>query len=296
MMKRRNFLWYSLLFVAGCAAGTNSPTVDETSPETLRLAVTDVQGLEDLERDYGPFKEALEEVWERPIEFFPVDSYTEAVPALQLGLVDLVVTGPSEYVLIRARTNAVPVIAITRPNYHAAIAVSEKSNIKSLAELKGKTIAMVKVGSTSGHLGPTKLLLDAGLNPKSDYEVVMLGREGSLEALKSGEVDAWAGPWLDYERFLRTEGFSEKEFPLVKKGLPLPNDVFVASSKLNPNLTGEIRSRMLEHQKKLIEALAIAPANDKFKTSKLIPADDSDYNMIREVYEALGQGQFFTPE
>ena len=76
----------------------------------------------------------------------------------------------------------------------------------------------------------------------------------------------------------------------------MPNDVFVASSKLNSNLTDEIRSRMVENQKKLIEALAIAPANYKFKTSEMIAADDSDYNMIREVYEALGQGQFFAPE
>jgi phosphonate transport system substrate-binding protein len=294
-MKRRNFLWYSLLFVAGCTAGTNSPTGGGSSPEALRLAVTDVQGKEDLDRDYGPFKQALEEVLERPIEFFPVDSYTEAVPALQLGLVDLVLTGPSEYVLIRTRTNAVPLTGITRPNYHAAIAVSSKSNIKSLAELKGKTIAMVKVGSTSGHLGPTKLLLEAGLNPKSDYKVEMLGREGSLEALKNGEVDAWGGPWLDYQRLVAALDL-ESEFPLLKKGPALPNDVFVASSKLNSNLTDEIRSRMVENQKKLIEALAIAPANNKFKTSEMIAADDSDYNMIREVYEALGQGQFFTAE
>ena len=142
-MKRRNFLWYSLLFVAGCTAGTNSPTGGGSSAEALRLAVTDVQGQEDLERDYGPFRLALEEALERPVEFFPVDSYTEAVPALQLGLVDLVLTGPSEYVLIRTRTNAVPLTAITRPNYHAAIAVSSKSDIKSLAELKGKTIALI---------------------------------------------------------------------------------------------------------------------------------------------------------
>jgi len=295
-MKRRNFLWYSLLFIAGCTTGTNSPRGGGSSPKVLELAVTDVQGEENLERDYGPFKQALEEVLERPIEFFPVDSYTEAVPALQLGLVDLVLTGPSEYVLIRARTNAVPLTGITRPNYHAAIAVSSKSNIKSLAELKDKSIAMIKVGSTSGHLGPTKLLLDAGLNPKSDYKVEMLGREGSLEALKNGEVDAWGGPLIDYQRLVAAQELSEREFPLLKKGPPLPNDVFVASSKLNPNLTDEIGSRMVENQKKLVEALAIAPANDKYKTSEMIAAEDSDYNMIREVYEALGQGQFFSPE
>lgn len=301
-MKRRNFLWYSLLFVVGCTTRrNNSDTVssnsnDLSSSEALRFVVTDVQGLEKLERDYESFRTALEDALGRKIEFFPVNSYTETVPALQFGQVDMALTGPSEYVVIRARTNAVPVVAITRPNYHAAIAIPTNSGIESVEGLRGKTIAMSKVGSTSGHIGPTKLLLDAGLDPKSDYKVLMLGQEGSLEALKNGRVDAWAGPWIDYNRFLRTEGLSERDIPLLKKGPLLPRDVFVLSSRIKPELIDDIRSRMVEHQTKLIKALTIAPANEKYKNSQFVTANDVDYNMIREVYQGIGEGQFFSGE
>lgn len=295
-MKRRNFIWYSLLFIAGCRAaknhsdGRDSRLSAGSQPARLRFALTDIQVLEKVQRYYGAFRTALEEVLEKKIEFVLVPKFTAAAAALQLDEVDLILTGPSEYVVIHSRTNAVAAIAITRPNYRAIIAVRADSKIKSVAQLKGKKIAMREVGSTSGHLGPTKLLIDAGLDPKSDVKTIMLGDNG-LIGLKNGSVDAWGGVPHKYEQFLQAEGLSESAFPLIAKGPLLPNDVFVASSKLAPGFVEEMRSRMVKNQDKLIQTLANADEG-KYKGSKLVLANDADYNMIREVYKAIGQAQF----
>ncbi|MGC9524281.1 MAG: phosphate/phosphite/phosphonate ABC transporter substrate-binding protein, partial [Limnospira sp.] len=258
MLDRRSFMGLALLFLVSCTATTQTALfapLGGDGVDSLKFAVTDVQGLDDLERDYEAFRAALEVALEREIEFYPVDSYTEAVSALQLGTIDIALTGPSEYVLIQARTNAIPVIAITRLNYHSAIAVPASSPVKTVADLKGKTIAMLKVGSTSGHLGPTEMLMEAGLDPKTDYKVKMLGREGSLKALKSGEVEAWGGPVIDYEQFLQEEGLSEADFFLLKKGPQLPNDVFVVNSNTDPQLIELWRDRAIARQQDLIAAL-----------------------------------------
>ena len=63
-MRRRSFLWSSLLFVAGCTAAThNSKTASKGSePEILKLAVAEIQGLEKLQQEYEPFRAALETV------------------------------------------------------------------------------------------------------------------------------------------------------------------------------------------------------------------------------------------
>jgi phosphonate transport system substrate-binding protein len=212
--------------------------------------------------------------------------------ALQAGTVDLSVVGPSEYVLIRARTNAIPLIAITRPNYHAAIALPPGSPVQAIADLKGKTIAMLKVGSTSGHLGPTEMFMSAGLDPKTDYEVKMLGREGSLAALKNGEVDAWAGPIIDYEVFLQEEGVSADEFRLLAKGPALPSDVLIVNSRTKAEELENWRDRLLGDQQAVISALASTPANSKYQESTLISVEDQDYDMIRNVYRAIGEGNF----
>jgi phosphonate transport system substrate-binding protein len=292
-MKRRHFLGYSLLFVVGCAA-TNSNGDSENStveiPKKLRLAVADVVGLEELQRSYEPFRIALGEVLGTTIEFFPVENYTAAAPALLSDRVDLVLVGPSEYVILNVRTNAMPIVGITRPDYYSIICVRADSPIQSVADLKGKTIALKDIGSTSGHLSPTKMLIDAKLNPKSDVTIRFLKKQG-FSALTRGEVEAWAGSWYEYLNFLKAEGLSVSEFRVLKKSPLLPNDALMANSNLTSDVVEEMRSRLLEQQDKLLQSL-ISVGNDKYVGAKLVVAQDSDYDMIREVYQAIGQGDF----
>ncbi|MEG4986451.1 PhnD/SsuA/transferrin family substrate-binding protein [Microcoleus sp. BR0-C5] len=296
-MKRRHFVGLSLLFVASCSTTVNqsnrtSSNLAVSEPETIEFAVTDVQGAEDLQQNYQTFRTVLGEVLEKRIELFPVDNYIEAAVALQSGQLKLALTGPSEYVIMRARTNAVPIIAITRPDYNSLILVRANSEIKSAAQLKGKTIAMWAIGATGGHLGAIKILLDAGLNPQSDFKISMLGKKG-LQALKKDQVDALAIGVNRYKDLLKIDGLSTKDFRIIATGQPLPNDLFVASSNLPNTLAEEIRDRLVENQDQLIEAILVGKDNDKYQGAKLVPANDSDYNMIREVYKAIGQGNVF---
>ncbi|MEG4496294.1 phosphate/phosphite/phosphonate ABC transporter substrate-binding protein [Microcoleus sp. F10-C6] len=296
-MKRRHFVGFSLLFVASCSTTVNQSNrsfsnLPDSEPETLEFAVTDIQGAEDLQQNYQTFRTVLGEVLEKKIEFFPVDNYIAAAVALQSGQLKLALTGPSEYVIVRARTNAVPIIAITRPDYHSIILVPANSEIKSAAQLKGKTIAMWEIGSTGGHLGPTKILLEAGLNPQSDFKISMLGKKG-LQALKNDQVDALAIGFNRYKDSLERDGLSASNFRIIATGQPLPSDLFVASSNLPNTLVKKMRERLVKNQDRLIEALLVGKFNAKYKGAKMMPANDSDYNMIREVYQAIGQGNVF---
>ncbi|WP_353735125.1 PhnD/SsuA/transferrin family substrate-binding protein [Okeania sp. SIO2C2] len=250
---------------------------------------------EKLLRDYEPFRAALEEVLATKIEFFPVESFAMAAAALQLNQVDLLLAGPSEYVVINARTNAIPVIGVTRPNYRAVIAVPAGSPIKSAAQLQGKILALSDIGSTSGHLGPTKLLMDAGLDPNSDLKILMLGDEGSLTNFKQGKVDAWGGSAIDYQYLLQTEGLSEKDFPIIAKTTLLPSDVIIASSNLDFQLIQEYQARILNSQEKLIAALVEGESTKKYHGSSLVAANDANYDIIRDVYQVMGEGDLIAP-
>ncbi|MGK7903657.1 MAG: phosphate/phosphite/phosphonate ABC transporter substrate-binding protein [Hormoscilla sp.] len=289
-MKRRNLIGYAVLFLASCSVAQKNSTVSNMGPAKLRFAVTDVHSIEELTRDFGPFRQTLEHLLERKVEFVPVANFTDAIPALRSDRIDLVMAGPAEYVLLNARTKAVPVIAVTRPNYHSVFAVRADSNIESLVELKGKKIGMWKVGSTAGHLGTTKMLIDAGLNAQSDFEVVMLGKK-CMQALKNGEVDACALSSVHYRNLLASEAASPRDFPLLAEGQPLPNDVFVANGLLEPDFIAYMRSAMIDNQEQLLESLLATPANDRFKGGQIVAANDADYNMIRDAYQAIGQGE-----
>ena len=296
-MFRRRFLGYFLLFAGGCTAATNNIDSSHNNSllkekQKLRFAVSDVQGMAELEQDYGLFRTALEEVLETKIEFFSVDNVVEVAAALKLGLVDLVLVGPSEYVIVTARTNAVPIVALTRHNYFSIIAVRADSDIQSLADLKGRTIELGEIGITGNHIGQMKMLMDAELNPQSDLKIIN-SIDYKLKALKNGEVDAWGRVIHKYKKALKDEGESEEDYPILARSIDLPNDVFVASSQLESALVVEIRDRMLKNKDKLVQSIISVPAfAAKFKDSTLAPANDSDYDMIRDVYKAMGQDKF----
>lgn len=290
-MKRRHLLGYSLLFLAGCSASkvreVSKSNVSGKRPERLRLAVTDVQGLEDLEADYGPFRNVLEEVLELPIEFFPVENFVAAAPALLAGNVDLVFAGPSEYLILQARADAQPVIAVTRPDYYTVIAVKTDSNINALEDLKGKTLGMRAEGSTAAHIGAMKLLLDADLSPNKDFRTAAVGND-TLSALLNDDIDAWSSSNSRHTRVLQEAGVDD-QVRIIAKGERLPNDVFVVRKTLDPQFIKDIQQRMKDNQNQLLKAMASTVANAKYQESTFIPASDDQYEELRQVYRAIGQ-------
>jgi phosphonate transport system substrate-binding protein len=295
-MKRRKFVSNFLLLISGCTSAINS--VESNSQELakyktkgLRLTVADAKGMESLQRDYEAFRATLAEVIAIPIKFFPVENRTAAATALQYAQTDIVLAGPSEYVILNARAQAIPIVAIQRHNYYPIIVVRANSKIQRLAQLKGKTIAMRSIGSTSGHSAPMKMLMDTGLDPSTDVKIVMLGNEGIL-ALSKGEVDACAIASDRYEILLDAYGLSAKDFVIIAQGELLPSDVFVINHQLPAKIIATVRSLMLEHQEKLLQSLLVATVNQPYQGSKFMPANDTDYTMIREVYQKIGQGNF----
>ena len=220
-----------------------------------------------------------------PISFYPVPNYSAAAPALLANDLDLALAGPSEYLLLRGRAEAEPLVQVSRPNYYSVIMVRSDSGITSVADLKGQTIAMRTEGSTAGHIFPMKLLMDAGVSPE-DIQIKMLDKKG-VEALRTGDVEAWTDTHSRYLELVKEPGF-EKDIVILAQGAPLPGDIFVANPSLGSSFIQELRSAMLTHQESLLTALASSEANQKYRESSMAIAQDSDYDTMRSIYRAVG--------
>lgn len=285
----------ALLGLAG-SAGLGSVAAQDERPDRIRLAVTDLQGLEELQRDFEPFQAALSETLGVPVEFLPVSDRTAAAVALDANQVDLVLTGPAEYVVLRAVTDAEPLVGLTRPGYYSVIAVHADSGIETLEDLRDGTIALGDIGSTSSHLGPSKILADAGVNPLEDLEVVMLGG-GATQAFINQDVDAIGTSQLSYDRMLEASELTADQVPIIATGPDFPADVFVAGTHLSADYRAELRSQMVENADVLLAAITATAevedaGNDKYLGAELAPVADEDYDYMREAYRAVGVDDF----
>jgi phosphonate transport system substrate-binding protein len=258
----------------------------------LRFAVTDVVGLENLQREWGPFQRALKETAGLDFQFFPVPNRTAAVEALNARRIDVVLTGPAEYVVFRARTQAVPVVGLTRLDYYANIVTRADRNVTTLADLKGQRIGFGAVGSTSRHLGPMQVFADQGINPRSDIQAVHLSTSVLLESLLRGDIAAAGMNRTDFER-LRARN-PQVTFRVVARGGDLPMDLILAGPHVDAAVVAQLREAFLKNSEVLTRAvLAGGDENQKFQGMHWVTGlRDEDYNVVRRMYGTIGATQF----
>lgn len=279
----------ALLTAAALTVSCGSEPSDSAQPDTVRFAVTDLKGLEELQREFGAFETTFEKHSGLNLEFFAVNDRTAAAAALQADRVDVVFTGPAEYVVIHEKTGAQPIVAIERDGYHSCIYTTADSGITSLEQLRGTKIAMSDVGSTSGHLGPSQMLVDEGLKPGSDVEVLTVG-DVVHESLKRGDVSAVGIGYHDYEEFMAED--DPNQYRIVAEGPILPPDLLMGREGLDEATVSTVRDTFTNHFDELLAAMLEGKDNAKFENAKLVTVSDSDYDEVRSMYRAVGVNDF----
>jgi phosphonate transport system substrate-binding protein len=279
-------------FVLGTALAAISAV--SAAAEDWKLAVTDVEGLERLQVEWGPFKAALEDATGETFEFFPVNSRTAAAEALRNEAVDFVITGPAEYVVINKMTDATPLIGLGRPDYHCAIVVRADSGINEMADLKGKKVAFGDIGSTSNMLCPMQLVADYGVDPVKDIEKIHTSRNIAHEALKKGDVAAIgtnANSWINGPR-AKDDSVPYGFFKMIARSGDLPNDMVVVASHVPAEAAEKVKTGILENKEAIIAGITAHEENGKYIGMDLVAITDAAYNRVRSMYSNAGYPQF----
>ena len=284
-MSLRSLMMGTVIAVTGATA---------LAAETWNIAVTDVEGLERLQAEWGPFKAALEAATGETFDFFPVSSRTAAAEALRGETVDFVITGPAEYIVINTLTEATPLIGFGRPDYRCAIIVRADAGIDSMDDLRGETVAFGDVGSTSNMLCPMQLMADYGVDPVNDIERVHTARNIAHEALKAGDVAAIGineGSWISSARDADTSvpyGF----FRVLARSGDLPNDMLMAGAHVPADVQAMIRDAIISNKTEIITAITTHEENGKYIGMDLVTIEDANYDIVRSMYTTAGYPQF----
>ena len=279
------------IIASGMLVGSLFLATQSLAQDTIRFAVTDIDGLESLQQEMGPFKDAFETASGLKVEFFPVSGRTVAVEAMAADQVDFVLTGPAEYVVFNARLDARPVVTFTRPDYYSTVVVLDDSPVRSVRDLKGQKISFGEIGSTSQHLGPVDLLAREGLVYSLDYEPVFLKRNVAVEALIAGEIGGIGLNRTHIDSI--TEKFPDQTFRVVVKGSQLPDDILLASPKVSPEVVEIVRKTFAEKGDELLAAITSTEENAKYVGGSFnASVTDADYDPVRKMYENIGITEF----
>ena len=150
----------------------------------------------ELARKAAPLVKYLEQQLGMKVEFTPVSDYAAAVEALVNKQVDMAWYGGFTFVQanIRSGGKVIPLVQREEDEKFRSVFITSDPDIKTLADLKGKTVSFGSQSSTSGHLMPRSVLLQANIDPDKDFKRVAYSgaHDATIAAVAAGKVDAGA--------------------------------------------------------------------------------------------------------
>jgi phosphonate transport system substrate-binding protein len=176
------------------------------SQQVFRITAIPDESPTELARKAGPLVKYLEGKLGMKVEYTPVTDYAASVEALANKQVDLAWFGGFTFVQANVRSGgkAVPLVQREEDEKFKSVFITTDATIKSLADLKGKTLSFGSQSSTSGHLMPRSFLLDAKVDPDKDLKRVAFSgaHDATIAAVAAGKVDAGALNISVWEKFV----------------------------------------------------------------------------------------------
>ena len=186
MLKRPLALAAGLVFSC-CAVLTQAA-------ETLRVSAIPDEAPTELLRKFKPLGEYLHQQLGMEVTFVPVADYPAVVEALASDKLDLAWLGGFTFVQVHLKDpNATPLVQREQDATFTSKFITADPNVKSLADLKGKTFAFGSVSSTSGSLMPRYFMLNNdNIKPETYFSRVAYSgaHDATVAWVQAGKADA----------------------------------------------------------------------------------------------------------
>ncbi len=280
------------LLVAGTAAVVVKGALAPPRPP-LRVAFQVCNSLEENRERFEPLRAWLEKKLGGPVTAVHVNTF-DSVERAQKREFDVLQANGYIYVNVKEKVGATllarEVKRDTGKDTGGLIVVRADSPVRTLADLKGRSMAFGPVLSPGGYLAQYHTLLRAGLDPEKT-----LGRytflpgawqhEKVVYAILYGAVDAGAVKVGDIERMEAEGKVRASDFRVVARSEPVPNCTVFALPHVDAATAGRVREALL----RLSEG-DVAPVNgERLNVLKrdgvkgYVPADDREFDVLRRM-------------
>jgi len=177
-----------------------------------------------------------------------------------------------------------------------AIIARRNSDIRNLADLKGKTMAFGSIFAPAGYLAEYDMLLTAAIDPEKDLGHYTTPRgsfkhEKLVYGVLYGAYDAAAVPLLDLETMTRDGKIAGDDLVILAQSGMIPYCTFAAAKGADRELAGKFRQALLELQ----PADTVNLDGEQIRILKAAMIDgyeelaSSDYNALRGMADRVNR-------
>jgi phosphonate transport system substrate-binding protein len=291
------FLIAACPVIVGCGPQRTGPAHPDDVPrraaplgKTLKMTVVPYEAADKLQDDYGLMATYLaKKLGKSEGKFFAVADYPGVIAALKNGQVDVAYLSSLPYALAQDQMQVRPLASPWvkgKPDYHGIIFVRQDSPIKTVADLKGRTVAFGDTLSTTGYLLPRTLLESKGVpltslkrwNNAGDAQIV-------VRAVETGAADAGCSYEQVFEVVYRDHPEKAAKMRVIDQTVDIPNGLYVARGDLPNEEVEALRKAFMEmNTDPLGRAAMLRAPNDKI----VPPPDEKAFDVVREAAKGVG--------
>jgi phosphonate transport system substrate-binding protein len=197
--------------------------------------------------------------------------------------------GGFTFVQAKLRTNGKAIPIVQRQEDAAFISrfITAQPDIKSLADLKGKTFAFGSPSSTSGHLMPRYFLLQQGIDPEKDFKRIAFSgaHDATAAFVESGRVDAGVVNASVWDKLVEEKKIDTSKVRVFATTPPYFDYNWTVRGDLDPALVKKLTSAFLELDAGIPEQKEILALQ---RATKFIPTKPGNYVGIESAARSAG--------
>jgi phosphonate transport system substrate-binding protein len=282
-MERRSFLLVCTIGGLGLATGTVTAQ-PVPNPANIRVALLPDENASTIIQNAQPLKKYLEQALAKNIEIIVTTDYSSMIEAMRFGRIEVAYFGPLSYVLAKSKAPDIEPFAVGvskgSPTYKSIIITRADGPVKSLSDIKGRTMGYGDFASTSSHLIPRALLARHGIFADIDYKYVLLGAHDAVaRAVQSGQVQAGGLSREIFKSLVAKGSIDGDKVIVLAESDPIPNYPLAMQGYLAPELKTAIKAAFLELKDKEILKT--------FRAEAFVATDDHAYDILRETAKVL---------
>ena len=270
--------------------GDSASGVEDTGvpDEPVRIAFVPSVEQGQIEMSLEEFDSKLADLIDHEVESDIVLSYTACIEQMAAGHFDLALLPAFAYVLAHDRYDVevrLKAVRDGKATYRGQIITRIDSGIDTLEDLEDRTFGFTEASSASGYLYPKTFLISQGIDPDTDLaEYLFIGNHPMVvEAVFQGRVDAGACFDDARLRLIDTEPQVMEEVKVIAYTPDIPSDTV----SFRAGLEGPFWDRVTDALIELSQEGEESALYEIYEIDELVPAENSDYDPIRQMVETL---------
>jgi len=283
------------IFLTACAE-TAAQTDERGWPSSITIMQMPDEGNPRMGQLHDSFRAALQEHLDIEVNELLGAEFAIGIEAARAGNLDILMVTPMSYFQALQVANVEPLVTFSTEaieNYTTVfITRSDRDDINTLDDIRGRTFAFVDPASSSGYMVPAVYLveelgldIDQMMNPGYFFESAVFSgqHQSSIMGVLMGdfEVAAIGYPVLG----MMGDAIDQNDFKIIARTPPIPQPMYIIRSDLPRDLIDAILDFYLQFDDEdYFESLHGSP------TVRFIRAYHEDYLGMYRMIEMLGLG------